>query len=198
MIEVKIHPEVLRVGVVADTHVPDRFPGIPAELLTKLRELRVDRILHAGDICIPEVLKDLGEIAPVTAVRGNRDFLLRGSLPVIQNLDLNGVPLALVHGNGTILQYVLDQFAYIFEGYKVERYIRMLAAVTDGARVIVFGHTHRPANEVRDGKLYFNPGSATLGPIEGGYPSFGLLRFFADGNVIGEIIELTQKDEIQP
>jgi hypothetical protein len=57
---------MLRIGLVSDTH------GL---LRPEVRDfLRgSDHIVHAGDICMPEVLDALAAIAPVTAVRGNND-----------------------------------------------------------------------------------------------------------------------------
>src|SRR5262245_6561269 len=54
------------IGVVSDTHGLLR-----PEAVRRLRG--VDRIVHAGDIGAPEVLRALEAIAPVTAVRGNHD-----------------------------------------------------------------------------------------------------------------------------
>ena len=63
------NPPMLRIGLVSDTHGLLR-----PEVLDFLRGS--DHILHGGDICGPEVLAGLRELAPVTAVRGNND---RGS-----------------------------------------------------------------------------------------------------------------------
>jgi hypothetical protein len=185
---------ILRIGVIADTHVPERAASISSELLEALTAARVDQILHAGDICWPRVLEELSGIAPVMAVRGNRDMVFGESLPAIRRLDYYGVRVALLHGSGTFWQYVADQFAYIFQGYRLERYLRNMDQVTGDAQVIVFGHTHRPVNETRDGRLYFNPGSASFSPPEGGNPSFGILTFSSRGDAIGEIIPLTGAD----
>ena len=59
-------PARLRVGLLADTHGLLR-----PEALAFLRGS--DHIVHAGDICDPDVLHQLRELAPVTAVRGNCD-----------------------------------------------------------------------------------------------------------------------------
>jgi len=53
-----------RIGVISDTHGLLRPEAVQA-----LRG--VDRIVHAGDIGSPDVLRGLEAIAPVTAVRGN-------------------------------------------------------------------------------------------------------------------------------
>ena len=57
-----------------------------------------------------------------------------------------------------------------------------------GVRAVIFGHSHIPHNESRDGILYFNPGSA--GPPRFGKPiSMGKLYVDADG-LRGELIPL--------
>lgn len=61
----------MRIGVVADTHIPGRARALPEALLRGLAG--VDLILHAGDICVAPVLDWLAELAPVIAVAGNND-----------------------------------------------------------------------------------------------------------------------------
>ena len=56
----------MKIGVVSDTHGLFR-PEIKRALKG------VERILHLGDVGDISVLKELGKIAPVTAVRGNVD-----------------------------------------------------------------------------------------------------------------------------
>ncbi len=184
---------ILRVGVVADTHIPERTAQIPDELLLALREARVDQILHAGDICVPRVLEELSLIAPVLGVRGNRDLTFGDQLPAVRRLEFGGVRVALMHGSGTFWQYVKDQFAYIAQGYRLERYIRMVDQEAGDAQVVIFGHTHRPVHEALNGRLYFNPGSACFPPPEGGNPSYGILTFRGGGGVDGKIIPLKER-----
>lgn len=181
---------VIRVGVIADTHIPKRIKAMPQEVLDGLRGLRVDHILHAGDICVPEVIEELAAIAPVTAARGNGDLSFGENLAMVQFLEFNGVRIALTHGSGSTWDYIRDQWAYALYGYKAERYIKLAAKFAGDAQVIVFGHSHRPLREVQDGRLFFNPGSACFGPPEGGRPSIGLLQIDADGKVLAEIIQL--------
>jgi hypothetical protein len=54
------------VGVIADTHALVRPEALDALA-------GVTRIVHAGDVGAPEVLRALARVAPVTAVRGNND-----------------------------------------------------------------------------------------------------------------------------
>ena len=55
-----------RIGIISDTHGllrPEAERGLAG----------VDHIIHAGDIGDSAILKQLAEIAPVTAIRGNVD-----------------------------------------------------------------------------------------------------------------------------
>ena len=64
----------MRLGILSDTHNLLR-----GEVLSVLEG--VDCILHAGDICRPDILEKLETIAPVYAVRGNADKDDMGFLP---------------------------------------------------------------------------------------------------------------------
>jgi uncharacterized protein len=120
------------VGVISDTH------GLVRE--EALRALRgSDVILHAGDIGSPEVLNALQRIAPTHAVRGNNDRDEWGrSLPLTEVIEL-----------GTHLVYLLHDIADL----DVDP-----AAV--GLAAVIYGHSHKPCIEEREGVLYLNPGSA--------------------------------------
>lgn len=122
----------MRIGLVADTHGLLRPEAVAA-----LRGAA--QLVHAGDIGTPEVLAALRALAPLTAVRGNND---RGAwaaaLPDTEVVDLGALRLYVLHD----LQ-ALD-----------------VDPVAAGFRVVVSGHSHRPALEERNGVLYVNPGSA--------------------------------------
>jgi len=150
----------LILGVISDTHGLLRPQAIQA-----LRD--VDRIIHAGDVGGPEVLAALAAIAPVDAVRGNND---RGpwaeALPHTQVVQAQGLLVYVIHDVGE-----LD-----------------LDPAAAGIRVIVAGHSHRPAQQERDGVLWFNPGSA--GPRRFKLPvSLGRLTI-KSGTVHAEIVML--------
>lgn len=180
----------LTVAVVADTHVPDRVGCLHPNLLPMLQNLHPDLIWHAGDICSPDVLEMLRQVAPVEAVRGNRDWLFVKELPKVRKMTLNGVQVTLQHGHGSLFDYLLDKWHYLWQGYRFERYARIVRKNSGNPQVIVFGHTHHPEC-IREGNvLWFNPGSASLGPNWKGYPSFGILKFPADGRVEGAIHSL--------
>ena len=183
---------LITVGVLADTHVPDRAACLAPGLLEGLRAAGVGRIFHAGDVCSRRVLTQLEEIAPVTAVRGNRDFTILPPLPLRFEEEIGGVLVGMVHGHGGWAGYWRDKLKYIVEGYRLERYIQAAGAACPEARVIIFGHTHHPENAWRDGRLFFNPGPS-VGFQLGSYQcasSYGLLRFYPGGRVQGEIVSL--------
>jgi putative phosphoesterase len=73
---------LITLGVIADTHIPDRARSLDPQLLSIFDAAQVKAILHAGDVCVPRILDELGEIAPVHAVRGNRDLWALRQLPL--------------------------------------------------------------------------------------------------------------------
>jgi putative phosphoesterase len=151
---------VATLGVISDTHGLLR-PEARAALA------RVDRIIHAGDVDDRQTLRWLAMMGEVTAVRGNCD---RGSW----SSALPDHDLVTVEGFGI---YVVHDLAQITVDPKAA-----------GISVVVCGHTHQPRNEMVDGVLYFNPGSA--GPGRYGRPvSLGKLHV-GPGGVSGEIIVL--------
>ena len=150
------------VGVISDTHALLR-----PEALASLKESNY--IIHAGDIGDPTILKDLSAIAPVTAVRGNVD---RGPwarrIPYTEVLEVGGVSIYVLH--------TLEQL-----DLKPER---------AGFAVVVSGHSHVPKQEVKNGVLYFNPGSA--GPRRFKLPVTVGRLIVQDGAVRGEIIRIVE------
>ena len=152
--------QVIRIGLISDTHGLVRDEAAAA-----LKGC--SHILHAGDIDGPEVLDQLRRIAPVTAVRGNND---RGAWA-------QAIPEFEVVEFGTISVYVRHDEAEVD--------IDPRAA---GFHVMMFGHSHKPKVETRDGVLYVNPGSA--GPRRFKLP-IAVGRLTIDGGrARGEIVTL--------
>ncbi len=128
----------MRLGIIADTHGllrPEVFQAFEG----------VDHILHAGDVGPAELLSKLGGLAPVTAVYGNTDdFDVRGALPQVATLELDGFTIVVTHG---------DQFGTPTP--------EKLHAAFPQAEVLVFGHTHRPLLTLVDVVVTaMNPGGA--------------------------------------
>ena len=147
------------IGVISDTHGLLR-----PEAGTALHG--VEMILHAGDIGKPEILEELSKIAPVTAVRGNNDTgEWARNIPDFQRLEIGGISIYMLHD--------LKEFNYADE--------------TIDADVLIFGHSHKPMIEERDGVVHLNPGSA--GPRRFKLPvTVALLN--VEGQVSAEIINL--------
>jgi len=150
----------ITVGVISDTHGLLR-----PEAVASLRGS--DLIVHAGDVGVPEVLEQLRAIAPTKAVRGNVDTAAWAqALPMTEVVEVGGLHL-----------YMLHQLAHLDLDPKAA-----------GFAAVIFGHTHRPGADTRDGVLYLNPGSA--GPRRFSLPiALAKLRV-VDGQLSHEIIHL--------
>jgi hypothetical protein len=150
---------MLTVGVISDTH-----GFLRPEAVAALRGS--DRILHAGDIGAPEILKELERIAPVSAIRGNIDLEpWARPVPLTLTVQLGGVSVFLIHNRAEL---------------------KMPPA---GIAAVIFGHSHQPLIEMRESVLYFNPGSA--GPRRFHLPvSLGRIRIDEDGVLHPELIPL--------
>jgi putative phosphoesterase len=152
-------PEHL-IGVISDTHGLLRPEAIKALA-------GVELIIHAGDIGKPQILAALTRIAPVHAVRGNTD---RGDWAA----DL---PHTRVVEVGGILIYVLH-----------ELFTLDLDPAAAGFAAVIFGHSHSPHMERKDGVLYLNPGSA--GPRRFTLPVSLALAQIQNHHFIPKFIEL--------
>jgi putative phosphoesterase len=179
------------IGVVSDSHIPDRVKGLHPFLLSELKSHKVHLILHAGDISIKRILEELAAVAPVWAVAGNRDWLQSRELPQTLALEIFGLRVILTHGHMGMRTYWLDKWENTLHGYKFERYLKRFEAAFTEARVIVFGHSHHIENRWIDKKLYFNPGSVSQGDASIPQPYFGLLKFYEDGRIDASLQPLT-------
>jgi len=131
----------MRIAVLADTH-----NRLPPELLPVLAA--ADEIWHLGDICSPEILRQLRAAGPpVHAVRGNCDP--RGLAPETLTLERDGLVFHLVH--------------------------EPPAAVPPGTQIALHGHTHVPRDETIGDTRYLNPGTVSK-PNHGAPTSFAWLE----------------------
>jgi putative phosphoesterase len=148
------------IGVISDTHGLLRPEAIEA-----LRGS--DYIVHAGDAGDPAILEKLNDIASVTAVRGNVDTgVWSRKLPLTDVMEVDGVSIYILH--------ILDELD--------------LKPEAAGFAAVIYGHSHKPHGEMKNGVLYFNPGSA--GPRRFDLPvTIGKL-VVRDGNVRSEHVQL--------
>jgi uncharacterized protein len=177
-------------GVIADTHVPDRVPRLNPRIIKLFREAQVSTILHAGDVSVPRVLEELQQLAPVYAVRGNRDIIALRNLPLVARLNVEGVAIGMAHGHGTFRRYMIDKIQRAAQGRLVERYLTRMLRTFPDVDVIIFGHLHVPCNLHLDGKLLLNPGSASYPWPRDKPPTLALLHISPGEVAVGEIIEL--------
>ena len=147
------------IGVISDTHGLLRPEAIAALE-------GCDRIIHAGDVGSSDVLQQLRRLAPVVAVRGNVD---KGhwakALPWSAVVELDGHTIHVIH-----ILADLD-----------------LQAILAGSAV-VFGHSHKPSIEERNGVLFLNPGSA--GPRRFKLPVSVARMSVVDGQLTAQLIPL--------
>lgn len=154
-----VRPDPVVVGIVSDTHLYRRARVLPQALLEGLAGVQL--ILHAGDLVEERVLQELARIAPVMAVMGNNDPLeMADRLPLQRVVTAGEARLGLVHGHTGPGRSTPERAWRTFLGQPVQ--------------AIIFGHSHQPFLEVREGRLLFNPGSPT-DRRRAPRPSFGLL-----------------------
>jgi uncharacterized protein len=148
------------IGVISDTHGLLRPEAVAA--LT-----HSEYIIHAGDIGEPAILDQLTEIAPVRPVRGNVDkgkWALK--IPLDNALEVGDVAIYVLHNLQDLdLKPAAARFA-----------------------AIVSGHSHIPKQEVINGVLYFNPGSA--GPRRFDLPVTVGRLVVENGQISGEIVKI--------
>ncbi|HEY2498825.1 MAG TPA: metallophosphoesterase family protein [Candidatus Angelobacter sp.] len=122
----------MRIGIISDTHGLLRPEAI--ELLRGS-----DHIIHAGDIGAAEIIPELEKIAPVTAIRGNVDMQAWArKFAETEVVELSGLYIYVIHDVNA-----LD-----------------LNPKAAGFAAVISGHSHQPKQEMKEGVLYFNPGSA--------------------------------------
>lgn len=138
--------DAMRIAVVADTHSRPH-----PRAFERIRAIRPDHILHAGDIGDLSVLDGLAEIAPVIAVRGNID-VHAPEVPDTITID--------VRAGGAVLATLLLVHIAV-AGPKIRADIARRAA-SAGAGIVVCGHSHVPFMGRDRGVVLFNPGS--IGP----------------------------------
>lgn len=177
-------PRRARVGVLSDTHIPQKARALPSRVLDAFAG--VDLILHGGDLVTPEVLDLLQRIAPVEAVGGNNDPAeLCERLGWKKVVEVGGARIGLVHGHRGRGRNTPDRAAHAFRR-------------EPGVAAVVFGHSHLPLVAEPGKKLFpesdplpfllFNPGSPT-DRRHAPRCSYGFLTI-EDGRVAAELIWL--------
>lgn len=170
----------MKIGVIADTHIPDLRRSLPARVMEIFSAVEI--VLHAGDITSLEVLQQLQESVSLTfAVYGESDSPeIRTYLQESQVLEFGGLRVGLVHGNRDARGSMNDRVSRLLrrDPYNPD-YIQFILSRFNNVDAIVFGHTHVPYARVHEGVFLFNPGS--INPSNNNEPSVGLLEITSRG-----------------
>jgi len=151
---------VARIGLISDTHIPQRCAALPASLATIFAG--VDLILHAGDLGELWVLNELSKIAPVVAVHGNDETAAaQRELPYQQVITVAGQRILLWHSHYPDRVDELHSRRGDEIRAKLER--SFARGQRSGARIVVFGHWHIPILLEDNGVLAINPGALASG-----------------------------------
>ena len=153
----------MKAAVFSDTHTNI------ALMLEAVRRARPDVLIHLGDHSADaDALRLEFPDIPLYSVRGNCDVL--SGAPDFDVVPLGPVKAFITHGHLYNVGYDnVDSLVY--------------AAQEQGARLAMFGHTHRPFYEEIGGVQVLNPGSAGRGRE----PTWALAEVFDNGGVICEI-----------
>ena len=115
----------MRIAVLSDTH-----NRLPQSVCDRIRD--ADEIWHLGDVCLPLILPQLEQIAPLRVVRGNCDEEM--SWPLTLDFELKGVRFHLEH---------------------------IPSKRPPACDVFLHGHTHVPRDETIGKVRFLNPGCIT-------------------------------------
>ncbi len=156
----------MKICVISDTHT-DSIDNLSRVILDELSG--ADMIIHAGDFTSKRLVDELRGIGTFRGVYGNIDGPdIRKELP----LQAEGFMIGLNHPAEGGSPLTLEQ---------------RLRPKFPGVHAIIHGHSHRTKNDLRDGVLWFNPGSAT-GRFPATKKTYGILT--VDKEIHGEIITL--------
>jgi len=152
----------MKIGVVSDTHIPDRAKTMPQEMLDAFKT--VDMVIHVGDLVDINILKKIKYACPdVRAVWGNMDNeKTKSELPEKAIIKIGKYKIGMIHGWGSgVNSHLINIAKEVFK--------------KDTIDIIIFGHSHTPYNETKDGILFFNPGSPT-DTVFAPYNSYGIIE----------------------
>lgn len=150
----------MKIGVISDTHIPDRCSGLPPKVVEAFRH--VDMIIHAGDLVELSVVESLQKLCPdVKVVCGNMDGSeVRDRFPSKLVITAGKFRIGVMHGWGPPQR--LEEI--IQEAFR-----------EDKVQLIIFGHSHVGMHKKKAGITLFNPGSAT-DTVFAPYNSYGLIE----------------------
>jgi uncharacterized protein len=160
----------MKIGVLSDTHT-DSLERLPKKLVDDLSGM--DLVIHAGDFTGKRLVDGLRKLGPFRGVYGNIDGPeVRRELPAVDTVEAGGFKIGVNHPS---------------EGGPPKSIEERIRAKFTDVQVIIHGHSHQTKNIVKNGVLWFNPGSAT-GTFPANAATYGVLHL--DKEIRGEIITL--------
>ena len=155
-----MNPEL--VLVVGDMLIPQRSPDITDQFKSILTPNKVQHVLCLGNIGNKESYDWLKSLSnDFHSVKGDFD---EGDLPDKKSVQIGDFQIGLIHGHQVLPWGDLESLA------NIQRSL--------GCDILLSGHTHKTSIQVKENKLYINPGSISgaFSPlIEDIIPSFILM-----------------------
>ena len=161
---------IVKIVVISDSHT-DSIDNLPRQVLDEISG--ADMIIHAGDFTGKRLVDELRKIGHFRGVYGNIDGPdVRKELPAIDIVQVGDLRIGVNHPAEGGSPHTLEQ---------------RLRPKFPGVQAIIHGHSHQTKNDLREGILWFNPGSAT-GKFPATKKTYGILT--VDKEIHGEIIRL--------
>ena len=138
----------MKIGVVSDTH--NNLKNIEI-IINLFNEIKVPIVIHTGDISNANTLEQFSKLnSKLIGVYGNNDRNELGLEEVAQKnkFQFQDPPRKLS---------LLDKEIVIFhEPDKIDQFLSENKLID----VVLYGHTHRHENNIKNGVLFFNPGES--------------------------------------
>ncbi|MEJ8733828.1 metallophosphoesterase family protein [Mediterraneibacter sp. ICN-202921] len=152
----------MRILIVSDTHGKHKNLDCALE-----KAGAVDMFIHLGDVEGGEEYINAVIDCETHMVRGNNDFF--SELPPEEEFYIGRYKVFITHGHNYYVS--LDTECIREEG------------VARNADIVMFGHTHRPFLECRDGVTLLNPGSLSYPRQEGRKGSYMIMEMDENGHL---------------
>lgn len=150
---------MMKVVVLSDTHAKD-LADLPERILEDIK--KADLIIHVGDYTSKMFLDQLRDLGNFKGVHGNMDpNEIKSELPDKDIFELMGFRIGITHPSEG--------------GSPIGLKSRVKSKLGEDPDLIIYGHTHKPANEREGRTIYLNPGSAT-GAFPARYKAYGVLN----------------------
>ena len=122
----------MKVALMSDTH--DYLRPEVKQIISEC-----DGVIHAGDVCSPKIVEEikalLGTEKTLYLVRGNNDRTWAKEIPACLKFTIQNVTFLMVHNKKDVPNDLED------------------------VDIVIYGHSHKYADENKEGKRWLNPGS---------------------------------------